>query len=82
MPCFKAGRTGAEVKVSKQLESKAKEMLNEFESYKKPTKLKKGASLADETFIKTVNPQWSNKPKSKFLAVEGNGNRSRGVPTE
>jgi hypothetical protein len=57
MPCFKTVGTGHEVKVSKENQSKARLLLNDFSSYKKPTKLKKDANIMDESLVKTVNNQ-------------------------
>jgi hypothetical protein len=47
MPCFKTVGTGLEVKVSKEMQSKAKLLLSEFSSLKKSTKLKKAPKCVD-----------------------------------
>ena len=55
MPCFKTVGTGLEVKVSKEVQSKAKQLFNEYASYKKPTKLKKESKLINESLVKTAH---------------------------
>lgn len=45
MPSFKTVGTGLEVKVSREVQSKANQLFNEYASYKKPTKLKKESKL-------------------------------------
>jgi len=66
MPCFKTVGTGLEVKVSKDIQSKAKMLLNDFSSFRKPTKLKKDANVIDESFVKTVNNQKDPSSKNMF----------------
>jgi hypothetical protein len=55
MPCFKTVGSGAEVKVSEQARQKVTSLFKEFQSIKKPTKMKKAAKLTNESLIKTYN---------------------------
>jgi len=54
MPCFKTMGKGMEIKISSQAKLKAKNIFEDLESIKKPTKLKKQSKLLTESLIKTV----------------------------
>lgn len=55
VPCFKAMGSGAEVKVSEAAQEEALRLFREFQSTRKPTKMKKTAKFTTESMIKTFS---------------------------